>query len=180
MNITASVVSGSTAAAIQEAAALNQRALSLTRQRDFAGAETLYLKALRLKEHHLGREHIETALTTNALGDLYLNMSRLDDAESFLRRAIAVRMHAGPVFDAAVSIELLAQVYEAKGDLRQAKKTRLSNGTADIACGNYTCPGQTFPLEKLSACSGCKSIFYCGKACQQSDWRRHKRACKTA
>ena len=32
-------------------------------------------------------------------------------------------------------------------------------------------------LTKLSACSGCKCVFYCGKKCQKRDWKQHKIKC---
>lgn len=32
--------------------------------------------------------------------------------------------------------------------------------------------------RKFARCAGCKRVFYCGRACQQKDWRRHKPECK--
>ncbi|CAN0355033.1 unnamed protein product [Hapterophycus canaliculatus] len=29
-----------------------------------------------------------------------------------------------------------------------------------------------------SRCSGCKSIWYCSRACQKADWREHRTECK--
>ena len=29
-------------------------------------------------------------------------------------------------------------------------------------------------------CAGCRSTLYCGAACQQADWKMHKRACRAA
>ncbi|KAJ6587219.1 hypothetical protein DFH09DRAFT_1142914 [Mycena vulgaris] len=33
---------------------------------------------------------------------------------------------------------------------------------------------------EILRCSGCKSRYYCGIACQTSDWKSHKRACVAA
>jgi hypothetical protein len=30
-----------------------------------------------------------------------------------------------------------------------------------------------------SKCSGCKSIHYCNRSCQKSDWSTHKKICKS-
>ena len=31
-----------------------------------------------------------------------------------------------------------------------------------------------------SACGGCRTVFYCSKACQKAHWAQHKRACREA
>ena len=31
---------------------------------------------------------------------------------------------------------------------------------------------------KLSACSGCQTAIYCGRACQRAHWPEHKATCK--
>ena len=33
-------------------------------------------------------------------------------------------------------------------------------------------------LSKLKECAGCNTVKYCGSACQQADWKRHKTLCK--
>lgn len=67
-------------------------------------------------------------------------MGKLDEAESNLKKAIATRNGAGAqyAFDAAVSRENLAQVYEARRDLQKAKETRLSAGKLSMARANYS------------------------------------------
>ncbi|KAG1783948.1 hypothetical protein EV702DRAFT_1040415 [Suillus placidus] len=141
--------------AASQAAALNNQALSLSRQGDYAGTEDLHLTA--------GENNLTTAITRNALGELYLKMGKIMDAEEQLKKAVSVRMRNGPAYDAAVSVENLGQVHEVKGDLEEVRRR----------------PGKTFDQSQLLACSGCKSAFYCGRACQAKDWRaRHKTFCK--
>ncbi len=39
------------------------------------------------------------------------------------------------------------------------------------------CSGCGFHAVKLSACSACKVVFYCGRDCQKRHWKRHKQVC---
>ncbi|KAG1864199.1 hypothetical protein DFJ58DRAFT_773032 [Suillus subalutaceus] len=142
-----------------------------------SGMADLYLQALHLKLGAVGENHPTIAITRNALGELYLKMGKITDAEEQLKKAISVHMRNSPGYDAAVSVENLGQVHEVKGDLEEARRVRLSHPADIMVCGNYDCPGETFDRSQLLACSGCKSVFYCGRACQ--DWRaRHKTFCK--
>ena len=38
----------------------------------------------------------------------------------------------------------------------------------------------TFENTSLLKCKGCQEVSYCGKFCQQMDWKMHKVACKKA
>lgn len=38
--------------------------------------------------------------------------------------------------------------------------------------------GKAGSVVKLSSCTQCRKVWYCGKECQVSDWRRHKKECK--
>ena len=41
-------------------------------------------------------------------------------------------------------------------------------------CGKFPRPG-----EKIKRCSACKSVLYCGRECQEADWKAgHKDKCK--
>ncbi|RDB29550.1 hypothetical protein Hypma_015534 [Hypsizygus marmoreus] len=158
---------------------LNQQALQAERNGDLQLAERLHLQAIAVKESGLGRNAVSTALSRNALGELYIKMGRLDEAEDNLKKAIAVRNHAGPAFDAAVSRDNLAQLYELRGNFKAAKDIRLSGAPENMSCGFYHCPGQLFRLNQLLRCSQCKSVWYCSKSCQNGDWRaRHKKLCR--
>lgn len=48
----------------------------------------------------------------------------------------------------------------------------MAHSQACAACG------KAGSLVKLRSCTGCKKVWYCGKECQVSDWRRHKKDCK--
>lgn len=123
-----------------EASMYNNQALMLSNQGDLSGAERLHLKALDLKLRGMGPNAFSTSITFNALGELYVTMGRLNDAENNFNRAIKIRDSqpgSNYAFDAAVSRENLAQVYEIRGDLVKAKEIRLSAGKLNIACGHF-------------------------------------------
>jgi tetratricopeptide (TPR) repeat protein len=123
------------AAAKMQAIQYNNEGLALKERGQYDAAEKKYLKALDLKLMHVGQNEITTALSHNALGELYIAMNRLDEAEKHLELAVKIRNADGPTFDAAASRENLAIVYEMRGDLLAAKRMRKSTGT--YACGNY-------------------------------------------
>ncbi|KAH9950356.1 hypothetical protein B0H21DRAFT_723087 [Amylocystis lapponica] len=163
--------------AIRQGTAFNNQAMQLSNSGDLQGAERLYLRAIAIKEHGLGLDHPTTALSWNAIGELYIQLGRLDEAEDYLSKAVRVRNVRGGVFDGAVSRENLAQVYEMRGNLQQAKDMRMSGAPDKFACSNYKCVRQTLHIRELSHCSICKSINYCSKNCQKQDWKRHKKYC---
>jgi hypothetical protein len=103
-----------------------------------------YLRSLNLKLQHFGENAVTTSLSHNALGELYIAMNRLDDAERHLGLAVTIRNAEGPTFDAAVSRENLAVVCEMRGNLVAAKQMRKSTGM--YACSNYNvCHSSAFP-----------------------------------
>ncbi|OAX42955.1 hypothetical protein K503DRAFT_766255 [Rhizopogon vinicolor AM-OR11-026] len=141
---------------VSQAANLGNQAHQLSHQGDYAGAELLHLRGLDLKISVVGENDTTTAITRNALGELYLKMGRISDAEEQLKKAVSIRLSAGPTYDAAVSIENLGQVYEAKGNFAEARRVRLSHRENIMVCGNFNCPSTTFDQSQLSACSACK------------------------
>jgi len=124
-------------AAMTTAVDLNNRAIAAERSGDYVTAEKLYLEAIAIKERGLGTNDPGTAITYNALGELYLTMKRLDDAEKYLTKAVKIRNPKGTVLDAAVSRENLAQLYEARGNLEKVKETRLSGQPDKMVCSHY-------------------------------------------
>jgi tetratricopeptide (TPR) repeat protein len=122
---------------VVQAANINNQALQRSDQGDYAGAERLHLRALDIKLDAVGEHDITTAITRNALGELYLKMGRISDAEEQLKKAVSTRTHMGPAYDAAVSMENLGQVYESKGDFAEARRVRLSHPENIMVCGNY-------------------------------------------
>ncbi|GBE77960.1 hypothetical protein SCP_0108420 [Sparassis crispa] len=126
-----------------EALRFNNEAQRLSREGDYRGAERLHLRAIALKEQGYGLNHFTTALSWNALGELYIEMGRLDESEDYLKKAVRVRNAAAAendshAFDAAVSRDNLARIYEMRGDMKQAKATRLSGGQTNLACSNFS------------------------------------------
>lgn len=123
-------------AAIIKGTEYNNKALQASYNGDFATAERLHLDAIRVKEAGLGTDAVGTALSYNAIGELYLKMKQPDKAEEYLLKAVAIRNVEGDPFDGAVSRENLAQLEELKGNLSKAKEVRLSGAPDKIACGN--------------------------------------------
>jgi len=113
----------------------NNRALQASFNGDLATAERLHLEAIKVKETGLGTNAVSTALSYNAIGELYLEMKKLDKAEEYLLKSVAIRNVKGDLFDGAVSRENLAQLEELKGNLSKAKEIRLSGAPDKIACG---------------------------------------------
>ena len=97
----------------------------------------MHLQAIAIKEQQFGTDEVTTALSYNAIGELYLQMRRLDDAENYLDKAVRIRNTKGPALDAAVSRENLAQLDELRGNLPRAKELRLSCAPDNIVCGYY-------------------------------------------
>lgn len=116
---------------------LNNEALAAERSGDLSKAESLHLQAVAIKERGLGLDHVTTALSYNALGELYLKQKKVEDAEKYLNKAVSIRNRKGPAFDAAVSRENLAQLHELRGDFTKAKETRLIGAPDKLACSNY-------------------------------------------
>ncbi|KAG8944124.1 hypothetical protein FRC04_002162 [Tulasnella sp. 424] len=104
-----------------EAVILNNQAVLLSKTGDDGDSEHLHRKALELKIANFGSDSITTAISYNALGEALLSKEK--DAR-------------GPAFDAAVSRENLARVYEAQGKWVQAKELR-TRRTEEMVCSNY-------------------------------------------
>ncbi|KAG9219668.1 hypothetical protein CCMSSC00406_0006010 [Pleurotus cornucopiae] len=163
------IPSPSSAMATFEGIDLNNQAYQAKLRGDFPEAERLYLSAIDVKERHLGPNAITTALSRNALGEVYLQMGKMEEAEDNLTKVLAVRSAGGPPFDAAVTRENLAQLAEMKGQMSQAKALRLRGAPNTIVCANSDCISQALDLGTLKQCSNCKSVYYCSEACQTGE-----------
>ncbi|EMD42102.1 hypothetical protein CERSUDRAFT_79709, partial [Gelatoporia subvermispora B] len=162
------------------ACSLTNEAYELAHTGRYADAERLHARSLQLKAGSVGLQHISVATSYNGLGEAQMNLGRLDEAEDNLRKAITFREAFNQVYETACSKESLAQVYEMRGDLAQAKEFRKQWGGKEIMVCSYSDCLRTkvIPFTGLRACSRCKSIYYCSPECQRGDWQRHKRYCK--
>ncbi|KAF9496197.1 hypothetical protein BDN71DRAFT_1495466 [Pleurotus eryngii] len=173
--------SGQETSVRQECKKLSFQALQTAHSGNHCAAEQLYLHIVRTKTYVFGAQSVETAASHNALGELYVKMNRLAEAEFEFMTAVGIRSRAGPdhVFDAAVSRENLAQVYEMTRRTPAAKNMRLLGAPNKILCAYYYCPRAVLSIGQLATCGQCKAVFYCSDACQLKDWKpRHKRYCK--
>lgn len=121
---------------LPKALGLHQEAFQARERGDYATAERLWIEVLAIKDAIMpgGADSEGSALTRNAMGELYLKMGRYDEAETLLKKAVSVRERVGNAFDAAVSRENLAQAYEHKGNLTLARATRISVSNS-MVCG---------------------------------------------
>ncbi|KAG8898330.1 hypothetical protein FRB99_007504 [Tulasnella sp. 403] len=136
------------AADLMEAVGLNSEGLALFRAGDYAGAEVCHQQALDLKLHASGPDDVGVALSRNALGEQQLRQGKLAEAEENLKEAVRIRNGRGPAFDAAVSRENLAQVYEAQGRWTEAREIRKSRPN-QMSCANYDTDVQIGSTEAM-------------------------------
>lgn len=119
------------------AAGHNNEAGALERAGNFIGAEQKHRQALGLKITAAGEDSIPVALTKNALGELYLKMNKLDEAQTMLEAAERIRSGArGQEFDAACSRDNLGRLWEMKGDAAKAAEWR-SKKENEMICSHF-------------------------------------------
>lgn len=169
------------------AAELNNKALGLYQQGKYTEAEYYYKQALELRLKNISDPCVppqSIALSQNALGELYLSMGRLDEAEKLLHSAASYReLHED--YDRAYTRDNLGRLYEMKGDMKAAREWR-SKGAAknEMMCSYEECQKTRslgfISFKELQLCSRCKCIYYCGRKCQKLDYKRHKQYCKPA
>ncbi|KAF7791878.1 hypothetical protein EIP86_002902 [Pleurotus ostreatoroseus] len=121
----------SQAMAIGDASALNNKGRSLYNQGKYVEAEEMYKQSLDVKLRHLGPNTHTVAIAYNALGEVYIKLGRLDEAEAHLKKAIPIVTSLNSAHDTAYYRENLAKVYEMKGDLVKAREERLQ-GTSNM------------------------------------------------
>jgi tetratricopeptide (TPR) repeat protein/ribosomal protein L37AE/L43A len=85
-------------------------------------AETLYLRALEIREHALGSKHAETADSLHNLGRLYYTQEKYEQAEPLILRAIAIREEVlgAEHPETGKSLHNLSLVYYKQGKSEQA------------------------------------------------------------
>lgn len=105
------------------AAAQNNLAELFRTQGDYAKAETLYLRSLRLLEKTLGPQHLDVASCLNNLAALYQTQGNLTKAEPLYLRSLQIReKELGPDHArVATSLNNLAELYHVQGAHTQAE-----------------------------------------------------------
>lgn len=136
---------------IIHAAELNNEALQLVEKGNLEAAERKHLAALELKMNSNFRTDIGVALTKNGLGELYLKMGKLEQAQELFEYSYAVRnrkyffscidyarsnylIEARNDFDAACTADNLGRLYEMKGDMKKAREWRTMKAPDRMIC----------------------------------------------
>ena len=89
---------------------------------------------------------------------------------------------AGEEYDAAISRDELAWVYESRGEPARAREVRLSRGASGLVCSHEPCSTTAARCGRaLKGCSKCHAVWYCGPDCQKKAWKAgHKAVCTEA
>jgi len=167
----------SQAVANGQATCLQNEAMAHERAGDLTTAERLFIRAIQIRNEAFGPGNNYIAINQNSLGELYVKMGKLDEAEELYKAALETRDRMQAYYDAACTRENLAQLYEMKGDATAAKAMRRRGRPNRLVCGNMKCPSLLFTTKGLQRCSQCKSTWYCTPICQKADWKRHKSSC---
>ena len=81
---------------------------------------------------------------TNSLGETYLHMGRLDDAEQWFTKSLDASAASRDFSEIAASRENLARVQRAKRELFKAKALRMLGAPNDMRCSNYRVRSRMF------------------------------------
>jgi hypothetical protein len=135
------------------AAGLNNEAIQLERAGNFVDAEAKHLEALCLKIRGSGEHSVPAAVTRNGLGELYIKMGKLDEAQEQLEQADHVREgkyhmreNISPGtdceigldnFDTACTRDNLGRVFEMKDDFEKVVEWRTKGGSNKMICSHF-------------------------------------------
>lgn len=122
----------------------NNAANLASEARRYGEAISLHKEALELKLRAFGEESVQAAMSFNGLGEVYLKVSKLNEAEEVFAKALKVRDNAefgglelGPRNDAAATRDNIAQLREAQGRFEDAREMRLKGANkGETMCGN--------------------------------------------
>ncbi|HEY1351995.1 MAG TPA: FxSxx-COOH system tetratricopeptide repeat protein [Ktedonobacteraceae bacterium] len=90
-------------------------------QGQYEEAFDLYQQALAIRRKELGSKHAETLVIVSGLAGVRHSQQRFDEAEALLRQMLAIqRKGAGRNLELAATLQSLAQVYQARGELDMA------------------------------------------------------------
>ncbi|KAF2818418.1 hypothetical protein CC86DRAFT_472820 [Ophiobolus disseminans] len=158
---------------------------------DYAIALSIQMRENQLRVYKPGSSPIGG--TWNALGSIYKQAGRLQEAEDAVEKGLAIYAAVCDYNEMSMARETLAAIKEAQGQFDEARKVRLEGkDRKEISCTSDTCPwtsvpfrmengglSKMFALEELKQCAACKAAFYCSKRCQKHDWKtRHKPLCQ--
>lgn len=76
----------------------------------YAEAESLYQRALAIREKTEGRESLEVAWTLHGLGEVYTKQGRYAEAEACYQQALVIRENGGPTEFPSLARTLLGPV----------------------------------------------------------------------
>lgn len=90
---------------------------------DYGRAESLYRRALTIRERHFGLNHPQLVESLNDLGVVLKDRGKLEAAEAFLRRAVDLRraLLGNSHEDLAISLEELGRLLREQGRLLEAR-----------------------------------------------------------
>jgi tetratricopeptide (TPR) repeat protein len=105
------------------ATSLNNLALLLRHQGEFAGVRQLFERALAIWEKALGPEHPDTLTALNNLGCLLREQGNLKEAQPLFERALAIRekVLGSEHLKTVTSLRNLAGLLHTQGDLAEAR-----------------------------------------------------------
>jgi tetratricopeptide (TPR) repeat protein len=102
---------------------LNQAGYYLLARGRYREAEPLLQQALRIRERHLGAEHLGTATSLNNLADLYRAQGKYREAEPLYGRALSIHEQQLGIEhpNTALSLDNLAALYKEQGKCVEAE-----------------------------------------------------------
>ena len=123
--------------ALEEARSLSTRAKQLDAAGNYYEAQRLLHQALELVGPTTPSSSPTFSRLTNSLGETYLHMGRLDDAEQWFTKSLDASAASRDFSEIAASRENLARVQRAKRELFKAKALRMLGAPNDMRCSNY-------------------------------------------
>lgn len=122
--------------ALSEALSLSSKARLLDARGNHHEAERLLHRALELVEPRTPSADSTVAALWNSLGELYLHMGRLDDAERWFSKSLEASVAIRDFKEIATTRENLARVSTARSELLKAQALRMLGAPDDMRCGN--------------------------------------------
>ena len=139
-------------AALEEALDLGTKARQLDAVGSYFEAERLLHQALDLLAGPATPDSSPAvARLSNGLGETYLHMGRLDDAERWFAKSLDLAATVRDFADIAAARENVARVQRARRELLKAKALRMLGAPEDMRCSNYS----VRPATLSGLCAAC-------------------------